>query len=47
MVLPPAICATEEQRSVMPVFSSEGIKPFEIYQGVEVQYADAVPAASL
>jgi len=36
-----ATCTKEEQRSVILFLRSEGVKPIEIHQGMEVQYGDA------
>jgi len=41
MVAPLAACTKEEQRSVMRFLRSEGVKPIEIHQRMEVQYGDA------
>jgi len=41
MAAPLAICATEEQRSVIRFLSGEGVKPIEIHRRMKVQYFDA------
>ena len=34
-------CTTEEQRSVIRILCSEGVKPIEIHRKMKVQYGDA------
>jgi len=41
MAAPLAPCTKEEQRSVICVLRSEGVKPIEINRPMEVQYGDA------
>jgi len=41
MAAPLATCTKEEQRSVICFLQSEGVKPIEIHQRMEVQYSDA------
>jgi len=41
MTAPLATCTNEEQRSVIPFLSSEGVKPIEIHRRMKVQYGDA------
>jgi len=41
MAAPLATCTIEEQRSVIRLLSSEGVKPIEIHRRMKVQYGDA------
>jgi len=41
MVPPLATCTKEEQRSVIHILSSEGVKPIEIRRRLKVHYGDA------
>jgi len=41
MVAPLATCTKEEQRSVIHLLRSEGVKRIEIHRRMEVQYGDA------
>ena len=41
MVVPLETCTGEEQRSVIPFLSSEGVKPIEIHRRMKTQFGDA------
>ena len=41
MATPLSTCTVEEQRSVIRFLLSEGVKPFEIYRRMKVQYGDS------
>ena len=41
MAAPLSTCTVEEQRSVIRFLWSEGVKPFEIYRRMRVQYGDS------
>jgi len=41
VVVPLETCAGEEQRSVIPFLSSEGVKPIEIHRRMKTQFGDA------
>jgi hypothetical protein len=41
MAAPLATCTKEEQRSVIRLLRSEGVKPIEIHRRMEFQYGDA------
>ena len=41
MAAPLSTCTVEEQRSVIRFLWSDGVKPYDIYRRIKVQYEDS------